>query len=108
MKEKVIYTSGAASEEHPFSFTEIPYPFLLAIARVIREGEKKYGLLNWKKGSHDPEYRRERRNHLINHLLIWNHQQTFGTDDLPLGEEDHLAKAAWGIMCELYFRSKES
>lgn len=108
------HASSAKSRLLGFSHTEIPYPFLLAIARIIKEGETVYGRLNWLRGHSDPIYRRERRNHLINHLLLWNHLETFGPIGIPEDlrqaalSEDHLAKAAWGIMCEVFFRQMET
>lgn len=68
-------------------FEQIPYNSIAAICRVIKEGEKSYGLGNWKKAANSHEDLIERLVHIINHTMLFIEGDR---------SEDHLAKVAWG------------
>ena len=65
---------------------QIPFEGLEAIGEIFSEGEKKYGLNNWKQQPDNVEYNRERTRHAIRHLMLWANGDR---------SEPHLAKVAW-------------
>ena len=65
---------------------QIPFEGLEAIGQIFSEGEKKYGLNNWKMQPDNIEYNRERTRHAIRHLMLWANGDR---------SEPHLAKVAW-------------
>ena len=65
---------------------QIPFEGLEAIGQIFSEGEKKYGLGNWKLQPANDEYNRERTRHAIRHLMLWANGDR---------SEPHLAKVAW-------------
>lgn len=86
----------ATTEQVGSSVEQIPFVALEALGRIFHEGEKKYGVGNWKDNP-TPEYRVERLRHAIRHLLL------FAEGDVT---EQHLAKVLWFCVTELYCESK--
>lgn len=87
---KVEFITGAKRVEKEIpDYSGIP-PFILRrLALIFEEGRVKYGERNWTRGLPTSST----MNHLIEHLMKWMEND---------GEEDHLAKAMWGIVCLMY------
>jgi len=71
---------------------QIPYIGLEEVGKIFKEGEIKYGRGNWKSNP-TPEFRAERLEHAIRHLMLWANGDR---------EENHLAKVAWFCLTEIY------
>lgn len=65
---------------------QIPFEGLESLGLIFAEGEKKYGLDNWKKDPGNPDYNKERTRHAIRHLMLYANGDR---------SEPHLAKLAW-------------
>lgn len=65
---------------------QIPFESLERLGAIFAEGEKKYGLDNWKTSPEDKEYNTERTRHAIRHLMLYANGDR---------QEDHLAKVMW-------------
>lgn len=85
----------ATTEQTNASIEQIPYVALEALGKIFAEGEKKYGVGNWKDNA-TPEYRIERLRHAIRHLMLFANEDT---------SEKHLAKVLWFCATELYHES---
>lgn len=68
-------------------FEQIPYNSIIAICKIIKEGEKSHGLNNWMKAADSHADLIERLVHIINHAMLFIEGDR---------SEDHLAKIAWG------------
>jgi len=68
-------------------FEQIPYNSIVAICKIIKEGEKAHGKGNWMKAADNYEDLIERLVHIINHTMLFIEGDR---------SEDHLAKVAWG------------
>jgi hypothetical protein len=66
---------------------------LLRVAAIYREGEVKYGKANWLKGMDTGET----LNHTLRHLALFMEGNK---------NEDHLAKAVWGIFAIMHFQDR--
>jgi hypothetical protein len=77
---------------------QIPFEGLEAIGQIFSEGEKKYGLDNWKSQPNNTEYNRERTRHAIRHLILWANGDR---------SEPHLAKVAWFCVTTIW-REKQT
>jgi hypothetical protein len=86
-QDSIVYPSGYKRSDDVPAFDLIEPAFLLEMAQVMGEGEKKFGAHNWKKAT--PEEQRFTVRHVIGHLVKW-----------LMGDrsEPHLAKAAVGCM----------
>lgn len=73
----------------------LPPDALREIAKIFAEGVKSHGARNWESGQ-DPE---STVNHLLDHFFRW----WYGDRN---GKENHLAKAAWGIITLLAFQQR--
>lgn len=102
----VVFTtpSGAQSSHGAPRFDLIPLDALAAIAKRYEEGSKKYSDFNWMKGFGDPVFERDRYNHILHHLQLYNMQtkqhDTVHSEDDKIG---NLAAAAWGCITLLSF-----
>lgn len=97
-----IETNRVKTDIEPFALTQIPLSFLIALGKVFKEGELKYGKSNWKKGVNNKEYQLERANHALKHLLFYIY--TLENNELYDGtNEDNLTKVGWFVatQCEL-------
>jgi len=68
-------------------FEQIPYESIVAICKIIKEGEAVHGRDNWKGAAGHPSVINERLAHVINHAMLYISGDR---------NEDHLAKVAWG------------
>ena len=80
-----VFESGGKCEHAQQEYLDGPLWALKRIGAITYEGMNRYGKRNWRKGM--PV--NETFNHIMNHLLLWAEGDR---------SEDHLAKAAWGIM----------
>lgn len=70
MKEKMkVFSSGAKSSAGKAGYWMIPFVVLRALAERFDLGAMKYLPHNWKKGSKDPAFIRDRFNHMIEHAF---------------------------------------
>lgn len=78
------FTSGAKSSEEAPRYDLIEPAFLDAVARRMAQGAASHGERNYLSGVGDPEFVRDRLNHLVGHVL-----------KLAAGDtsDDHLAAA---------------
>lgn len=78
------FTSGARSSEEAPRYDLIEPAFLDAVARRMAQGAASHGERNYLSGVGDPEFVRDRLNHLVGHVL-----------KLAAGDtsDDHLAAA---------------
>ena len=76
------FKSGAKSSEAAPRYDLIPKCALDRLADRLAFGAERHGENNYQKGANDPEYIRDRVNHLVGHAL----KLAAGHDD-----EDHLA-----------------
>jgi hypothetical protein len=90
--------SEVKTEQLGLALDQIPYSSLKAISDIFKEGEKKYGKDNWKKGVNDKDYQIERWNHAVNHLMLFKEGDT---------SEKHLAKVAWFCITQLWLEQEE-
>ncbi len=68
--EKVTtFSSGAQSSSNKAGYWMIPFVVLRAVAQRFDLGAKKYDAHNWKRGSKDPEFMRDRFNHMFEHMM---------------------------------------
>ncbi len=81
-----VQQTAPKSEELAPGVEQIPFEGLEEIGKIFSEGEKKYGLNNWKLQPDNAEYNRERTRHAIRHLMLWANGDR---------SEPHLAKVAW-------------
>lgn len=79
-------TETPQSEKLAPGVDQIPFEGIEAIGAIFAEGEKKYGINNWKKQPDNDDYNRERTRHAIRHLMLWANGDR---------SEPHLAKVAW-------------
>src|SRR5690349_16756492 len=63
-----IFTSGAKSSEEEPRYDLIPLPAMRLWAERLAYGAARHGTNNWQKGKDDPDYRRDRLNHAMEHL----------------------------------------
>lgn len=63
------FASGAKSTEEQPRFDLIPVCALTREAHRMAEGARDHGENNYQQGKHDPEFIRDRLNHLIAHAL---------------------------------------
>jgi len=88
-------TRSADADEERFDLIS---PFaILRIAKVMREGCKSHGEANWERGIPVDVT----LNHLERHLQLWKCEVKSGK---KIGEDDHLAKVAWGVMAILHYQ----
>jgi len=86
--ETTLNPTPMSSTKIPLNgFEQIPYNSIVAICKIIKEGEKAHGLGNWKKATNSHEDLIERLVHIINHTMLFIEGDR---------DEDHLAKVAWG------------
>jgi hypothetical protein len=69
MSSKYVFSSGATSSEKKPRYDLIPMSALQKLAARFAYGAAKHGDLNYRKGWDDPEFIRDRVNHLIEHTL---------------------------------------
>lgn len=86
MNNKAVFRSGASSSEQKPRYDLIPMEALQALAVRFGLGAKTHGDRNYEKGFADPEFVRDRFNHLIEHAY-----KAAGGDR----SEDHLG----AVMC---------
>lgn len=85
------FDSGAKRVEQDIPrYADIPPCALRRLALIFSEGADKYGIDNWKNGLPWPST----YNHLMEHLQKYNEGDR---------TEDHLAKACWGLVVQIYF-----
>jgi len=77
-----VFASGAKSSEERPRYDLIPREALEREAIRMAEGAASHGANNWRLGVHDPDFIRDRVNHLIDHAL------RYAAGDRS---EDHLA-----------------
>ncbi len=63
------FSSGAQSSSSKAGYWMVPFCVLRAIAQRFDLGAKKYDAHNWKRGCNDPEFMRDRFNHMIEHAF---------------------------------------
>jgi hypothetical protein len=63
------FKSGAKSSDSKPPYWLIPREVITAIALRFQFGATKYTIHNWKKGGEDPQYIRDRFNHMYEHML---------------------------------------
>ena len=82
------FTTGSVrdTQEGKGRFDLLPFYALTRIAIHFENGAKKYGDNNWRKGQHFRRYVSSALRHITKYMLGFR-------------EEDHLAAAAWNIMC---------
>lgn len=80
LESTITNEAGGSQSKVPYAFHLVPYDAILAVARVLDEGSKKYGIDNWKKIPIE-----EHANHNIGHT----YRQLSGNRD-----EEHLVNAA--------------
>lgn len=93
-QSECISTPQAKSDREPFDLTQIPYEAEKRLGAIFKEGEVKYGRMNWRQGVGDKGYQLERANHALKHLRIYVHLLETG-EYLGKDDEDDLAKVAW-------------
>jgi len=86
---------GDRDDSAVIPYAAIPFSVIRRVAKVCIEGEKRYGVDNWKKGL---SYR-STFNHLMEHLVKYIAGDT---------SEDQLAKVMWGIMALMYYDDHRS
>jgi hypothetical protein len=91
----ITYASGYRRSDDVPAFDLIEPAFLLAMAEVMSEGEKKHGRENWKLATLDEQWITVR--HLQGHLNKWLSGDR---------SEPHLAKVAIGAMFLYYHECK--
>jgi len=98
-KEKLkTFKSGATrSEDAEKERYDLISPFAMKrLAVVYAEGAETHGGANWEKGVPlDATL-----NHLERHLQMWKMEKKSGK---KLGEDDHMAKVAWGAFAILHY-----
>lgn len=67
--DKAVFTSGATSSTEKPRYDLIPVVALRRLAERFGYGAKKHGDHNYKQGAHDPEFIRDRQNHMIEHAI---------------------------------------
>lgn len=67
--EKATFTSGATSSTEKPRFDLIPVAALRRLAERFGYGATKHGDHNYKQGVNDPQFIRDRQNHLIEHAV---------------------------------------
>lgn len=87
------FEGGSVVSESARRFDLLPRPFLEAVADRFEIGENKYGPYNYRKSLQNQDFRTERINHAISHLLNYAHNITTVED----GPADNLAAAGWAI-----------
>lgn len=87
--DAITFKSGAKSSAGAPRYDLIDRNFLRRLATRLGEGAAKYGDNNWQTGLHDAEYRRDRYNHLVDHLTAFNNGDR---------SEDNLSAVACGLM----------
>lgn len=106
MQEMVEYSCGAKSSRVP-RFDLIPYEALARLAGRFERGAARYGTDNWRKGTVDPDYVRERAAHVIHHTM-----RLIGKLDgrIPDDGDDDAAAIMWGgaFLCEATEALKQS
>lgn len=89
------FASGAKSTEIKPRYDLIPLEALLAMANRFAYGAARHGEHNWRKGATDPDFRRDRGNHAVEHIFNYLNNRT--TYDATTGEattpEHHLEAA---------------
>lgn len=92
-EEVKIFQSGAKSSGRALPYDAIPFSLDNAVARRLELGMMKYTRDNWKLGLDEPEYIRDRVNHLYRHLRLI---QTGDESEESL--EANVDAVAWGAM----------
>lgn len=85
----------------------VPFMALWRVGQIFREGKRKYGAGNWRRGAGDREYQIERANHAIKHLMIYVHRLQYG-EHIGVAGEDDLAKTAWFCLTQMELERMES
>lgn len=65
------FDSGALSSEAAPRYDLIPPAALLRLAARMALGASTHGARNYQKGAHDPEFIRDRINHLLGHAVAY-------------------------------------
>lgn len=78
------FTSGAKSSEPGTRFDLLELEFLTRVADRMAQGAQSHGERNYLKGTADPQFIQDRKNHLIAHVLKFVAGDT---------SDDHLAAA---------------
>jgi hypothetical protein len=89
-----VFASGAKSSEEKPRYDLMPLCALRRWAERLDYGARKHGAKNWTLGKDDADYRRDRINHTIEHLLKYANGDR---------SEDHLGAAMCGIGFECWF-----
>ncbi len=92
--EAAVFKSGAKSSEEKPRYDLMPLCALRRWAARLAYGAAKHGAQNWTLGKNDADYRRDRINHTIEHLLKHANGDR---------SEDHLGAAMCGIGFECWF-----
>jgi hypothetical protein len=66
-----VFDSGAKSSEEQPRYDLIPYVAQRREAQRWQQGAAFHGENNWQRGRHDTAFRRDRLNHLVEHLNKW-------------------------------------
>lgn len=83
-------------------FDQLSPHALREIAETQAEGDKKYGVGNWRKGLPVGDI----LNHVYNHLNLYQMDLEKGKVGQEMGtDENHLAHAAWGLMVLMHYRA---
>ncbi len=103
MKEKMkVFASGAKSSAGKAGYWMIPFVVLRALAERFDLGALKYLPHNWKKGSKDPAFIRDRFNHMIEHAFKFLE----GGDEED-SQVDSIIAVLWNAMALTYWSITE-
>jgi hypothetical protein len=95
MQEDIkTFTSGAQSSSQKAGYWMIPFVVLRAVAQRFDLGALKYDAHNWKRGCNDPDFMRDRFNHMIEHAFKF----TAGGD-----EEDDIEGSIIAVLINAVF-----
>lgn len=64
-----VFASGASSSTEKPRYDLIPLVALRRLAERFGYGARKHGDHNYKQGAHDPQFVRDRQNHMIEHAV---------------------------------------
>lgn len=101
-EEMKIFESGAASSAGKPGYWMIPFVVLRALAERFDVGAQKYLPHNWKKGSKDPAFIRDRFNHMIEHAFKF-----LEGGDAEDTQVDSIIAVLWNAMALTYWSLTE-
>jgi hypothetical protein len=93
-----VFDSGAKSSEERPRYDLIPHEALEREAARWSEGARFHGENNWQRGVNDPVFRRDRLNHIIDHIT------KYASGDRS---DDHLGAVRCGAAMMIWFEERD-